>query len=124
MQQPPPDVQAQKVRSSLLSPIGSPRLKALAAGRKNVTVIISDHTRPVPSKLIIPPLLEEIRAGNPHACITLLVATGCHRPTTGEELREKLGDGIFFNENIAVHDCDDHKNMVDMGCCPPAGGCF
>jgi len=60
------------VREALDHPIGSPRLSELAKGKKNVVVIPSDHTRPVPSKVIMPLMLEEIRKGNPQAHITIL----------------------------------------------------
>ena len=74
------------VRRALENPIGCPPLEELSRGKKKVTVIASDHTRPVPSKLLMPPLLSAIRKGNPEAEITILIATGCHRGTTVEEL--------------------------------------
>jgi len=79
------------VRRALAAPIGTPRLRDLAGGRDNIVILVSDHTRPVPSKIILPPVLEEIREGNPRARITLLVATGCHRASTPAEMEEKLG---------------------------------
>ena len=41
-------------------PIGSEPLEKLAEGKHNIVVIISDHTRPVPSKLLhrTPPLAQ------------------------------------------------------------------
>lgn len=109
------------VEEALARPVGSPPLRALARGKKKVTVIVSDHTRPVPSRVILPPMLREIRAGNPEAEITLLVATGCHRGTTPEELAEKLGPGIAARERIVVHDCDDEGAMVRLGTLPSGG---
>jgi nickel-dependent lactate racemase len=49
-------------------------------------IIISDHTRPVPSKDILPNMVRELREGNPEIEISFLVATGFHRGTTPEEL--------------------------------------
>ncbi|MBR0140296.1 MAG: nickel-dependent lactate racemase [Firmicutes bacterium] len=100
------------VRQALEHPIGSPRLRELAEGKKTCCFIISDHTRPVPSKDIVPEMLAEIRAGNPDIDITFLVATGCHRGTKPEELRAKLGDEIFESEKILVHDCDSEDNVA------------
>ena len=37
------------VRAAMAAPIGSPTLKELAVGKQTATIIISDHTRPVPS---------------------------------------------------------------------------
>jgi len=104
------------VRAAMAAPIDSPSLKELAVGKKTCTLIISDHTRPVPSRDILPPMLEELRAGNPDIEITLLVATGFHRLTTEDELRRKLGDEIYDRETIVIHDCQ--KNNVPVGTLP------
>ena len=105
------------VRAAMDSTIGSPKLRELAAGKKNAVLIISDHTRPVPSKDIVPFMLEELRAGNPDIEITMLVATGCHRGTTPEELVHKLGEDIVSREHIVVHDCDSSP-LTDLGPLP------
>ena len=109
------------VRDALEHPIGSPRLRELAVGKRRIVVIVSDHTRPVPSRVIMPAILEEIRAGNPAAEVTLLVATGLHRTTTREEIVAKLGEGIARRERIVVHDCDDTANLVRLGTLPSGG---
>ena len=70
------------VQAAMAAPIDTPRLRELAAGKKTCTIIISDHTRPVPSRHIIPFMLAELREGNTEIDITLLVATGFHRPTS------------------------------------------
>ena len=105
------------VEEALRNPIGAPSLHQLAAGKKTCTVIISDHTRPVPSRDILPPMLSELRAGNPEIEITLLVATGFHRETTREELRAKLGDELL-HEKIVVHDAFDAARNVCIGTLP------
>ena len=55
----------QLVRKALENPMASTRLRDLARGRKKIVIIASDHTRPVPTKIMAPLLLEEIRSGNP-----------------------------------------------------------
>lgn len=109
------------VRKAMAAPIGSPRLCELARDKKKIVIIASDHTRPVPSKVIIPPMLEEIRSVNPDADITLLIATGCHRPSTREELVEKFGEEIVAKEKIAMHVCTEHENLVKIGILPSGG---
>lgn len=109
------------VQDALEHPIGSPRLKDIAENKQKIVVISSDHTRPVPSRVIMPLILKEIRLGNPKADITILIATGLHRPTSKEELREKYGDKIFRNEKIVVHNCDDDENLVNIGSLPSGG---
>ncbi len=105
--EPAVDDPAAEVRRALAQPIGSPRLAELAENAKTCVIICSDHTRPVPSRYIIPAMLAELRHGNPTIDVTLLVATGCHRETTREELVGKFGPDIVEREKIAVHDCGD-----------------
>lgn len=111
------------VKAAMRSPVGSKRLSELAKGKKNIVIIASDHTRPVPSKLIIPPMLEEIREGSPYAKVTILIATGCHRGTTKQELIDKFGADIVEKENIYIHDCDERECLVNIGTLPSGGEC-
>ena len=106
------------VEEALEKPIGSVRLEELAKGKNTCTIIISDHTRPVPSRDILPPMLKQLRQGNPEIAITLLVATGFHRPTTTAELEAKLGPEIAGREKIVVHDAFDPDTNVDIGVLP------
>ncbi len=114
---------AELVRRAMAAPVESAKLCELAKGKKKVVIIASDHTRPVPSKLIIPPMLAEIRKGSPDADITILIATGCHRGTTKDELVQKFGEEIVKNEKIQIHDCDDRDMLVDIGTLPSGGRC-
>lgn len=109
------------VQDALENPIGTPKLSEMATGKDKIVIISSDHTRPVPSHIIMPLVLAEIRKGNPNADITILVSTGLHRATTLEELADKYGEEIFKNEKIVVHDCDDDANMVHLGKLPSGG---
>jgi nickel-dependent lactate racemase len=92
----------------------------MAEGKKKVVLIASDHTRPVPSKVIVPRMLAEIRKGSPDADITILIATGCHRATTQAELESKFGPEIMEREKIVIHDCDS-PDMVNLGKLPSGG---
>ena len=108
----------QLVEEAMAAPIGSPSLMELAAGKQTCTIIISDHTRPVPSKDILPPMLAELRKGNPDIQVTLLVATGFHRLTTKDELVAKLGPEIAGSEKIVVHDAFNAESNVQIGILP------
>lgn len=109
------------VEESLRHPIGSSPLHELARGKRRVVLIASDHTRPVPSKIIVPQMLAEIRRGNPVADITILVATGCHRTTTVQELVAKFGANIVSQEKIVIHDCRKTEDMICLGRLPGGG---
>ncbi len=106
------------VMEAMANPIGSPKLSELSVGKEKVVIICSDHTRPVPSRHIIPFMLKEIREGNPGADITLLIATGFHRETTEEELISKFGGEIVRNERIVIHDSRDMDGMANLGVLP------
>ncbi|MDR3258736.1 MAG: nickel-dependent lactate racemase [Fusobacteriaceae bacterium] len=108
------------VREALDNPVGSPKLSELVKGKKKILLIASDHTRPVPSKAIIPPMLSDIREANPDAEITILISTGCHRETTKEELIGKFGEEIVAKEKILVHDSNT-KDVVNIGKLPSGG---
>jgi len=111
------------VKNALEEPIGTKKLSELAKGKQNIVIIASDHTRPVPSKIIMPLMLAEIRQGNPDANITILIATGCHRGTTKDELISKFGEEIVKKENIYIHDCDEREKLVNIGILPSGGDC-
>lgn len=106
------------VKNAMANPYGGVKLSELAKDKKNAVIIISDHTRPVPSKHIIPFMLAELREGNPDIDITLLVATGFHRLTTTEELVNKLGQDIVDNEKIVIHDSQDAATNIEIGVLP------
>ena len=100
----PEKIEPELVQDALQNPIDSAPLRELAVGKNNVVVITSDHTRAVPSKITLPLLLAEIRAGNPDAKITILIATGAHRAMTEAEQRAKFGDEIVDHEKIVNND--------------------
>ncbi|MDN7145595.1 nickel-dependent lactate racemase [Liquorilactobacillus mali] len=109
------------VERSLDNPTASPKLEELAKGKKNIVIISSDHTRPVPSKIITPILLRRIRSAAPDARIRILVATGFHRPSTTEELINKYGKEIVDNEEIVMHFSERDEDMVKVGKLPSGG---
>ena len=118
----PKENQDDLVKNAMENPIESDKLEELAKGKDKVVILISDHTRPVPSKYILPHMLEAIRKGNPNADITLLVGTGCHRGSQKEELIYKLGEEIYNNEKIYIHDCDDESMLKKLDEKLPSGG--
>jgi len=110
-----------EVDRALDAPIGSPRLEELAGNAGTCVIIASDHTRPVPSKILMPRLLARLRAGNPAIGITILIATGFHRLTTRAELVSKFGEEIVASEKIVVHDSGDASQLVQIGTLPSGG---
>lgn len=109
------------INNALDNPIGSKRLEELVVGKKNMVIITSDHTRPVPSRLTLPPILERIRRVNPEIDIKILIATGYHRPTTKEELIFKCGREIAENEQFVMHISKDLDSLVKVDVLPSGG---
>jgi nickel-dependent lactate racemase len=85
-------------------PRGTPPLAELARGRRDACVVICDITRPVPNELILRPLLTTLEAaGIPRERITILIATGLHRPNEGDELIEMVGRWVVDHYRIENH---------------------
>ncbi len=111
------------VLDALANPMGAPRLMDAAVSKRNACILICDITRPVPNNLFLRPMIEELaEAGMPLNGITVLVATGLHRPNEGDELRELVGDD-WVMENIRVenHFARDAAAHVDLGVTPRRG---
>ncbi|MGD8847566.1 MAG: nickel-dependent lactate racemase [Desulfobacteraceae bacterium] len=94
------------VRQSLVDPIESPPLTELAKGKKDACIVISDITRPVPNQIILPPMLNILEeSGIKREDITILIATGMHRPNLGQELASMVGREIMDRYKIVNHYC-------------------
>lgn len=113
--------QEEIVNRALDHPIGSVPLEELVRGKKNMVIITSDHTRPVPSKVTIPILLKRIRKANSEIDIKILIATGFHRPDTTEEMIQKFGHEIVDHEVIINHLSEDDNSVVRVGTLPSGG---
>ena len=113
--------ESELVEEALNNPINSKPLSELVIGKKNIVIISSDHTRPVPSHITMPLLLKNIRKNNKDARVRILIATGMHRPTTYEELVNKYGQEIVDNEEIVIHDAYKDEDMVYKGVLPSGG---
>lgn len=102
--------------SSLSNPIGSPPLKDKIKGKKNVCIVISDITRAVPTKLILEALLGELRIyGVKREAITILIATGLHRPNEGRELEALVGKEVARTYKIVNHNARDIDGCKYIG---------
>lgn len=110
--------QEELVKDVLKNPTGTSPLSEMAEGKCKIIIISSDHTRPVPSKVTMPLILDEIRRGNPGADVIILVATGCHRSPTEKELIDKYGEKIVKDEKIVVHDSSEEDSLVNIGNLP------
>ena len=112
---PLPDCRS-SLESALDSPIGSLPLAELARGKRTAAISICDITRPAPNRLTVPPLLRRLEeAGIRRENVTILIATGLHRPATAAEIREICGDEIAAAYRIVNHDARDLASHRHLG---------
>ena len=106
---------SEAVRKAIADPIGTPSLAELTRGRWNACIVISDITRPVPNQIILPPILETLeQTGIKRQNITILIATGMHRPNEGKELEQMVGAEIMANYKIVNHFCRRSEDLREI----------
>jgi len=111
--------QSQAISDALANPIGSKPLAEIAKGKKTACILICDITRPVPNKVILPQILKTIEeAGVPRSGITILIATGLHRPNEGDELVELVGEDIANNYRVENHHGKETSEHDYLGITP------
>jgi nickel-dependent lactate racemase len=118
------------VRDALRQPLGQAELRELArraiaaaAGpRPRVVIAVTDLTRASPDALLVPPMLDELRAGGLRdEDIAICVAVGLHRATTDAEKRQKLGEEVVRRHEVFDSDGLDPARWADLGDVPPYG---
>ena len=110
---------AAEITRALRAPIACPPLAAMARGRAHAVIVVSDITRPVPYRVLLPPLLGELE---PHVeRITLLVATGTHRASTDDEKLDMFGSDALSRCRVVDHDSEHPDNFVALDRVTSAG---
>ena len=106
-----------EVRRALAEPIGTPRIGQIVKPGETIAIVTSDITRPLPSKVVLPPLLEELdAAGIRREDIIIAFGLGSHRRHTEAEMRYLVGDAVF--ESVKCLDLDTED------CVPIGHTCF
>lgn len=105
------------IADALEEPVSAAPLSVLAQNRKSACILICDITRPVPNRLFLRPMIETmLAAGIARENISVLVATGLHRPNLGDELAELVGDPwVLDTVRVENHDARDETAHVDLG---------
>jgi len=102
-----------EVRRALANPIGNEKLKELASPQDKVIILVSDISRPCPSNILLPPILEELKeAGVSKDQITIVFGLGVHRKHTEEEKKKLVGENIYNQIKCIDHDIN---NCVKIG---------
>src|ERR1039457_4327389 len=104
------------LEAALVQPIGAAPLGEMASGKRSAAISVCDITRPAPNRKTLPPLLGRLaEAGIPRENVTILIATGLHRPATADELREICGEEIPAAYRIVNHDARDLSSHRRLG---------
>lgn len=108
---------AEAVDAALNAPVGAKSLTQEAAGCRSACILICDITRPVPNALLLPAMVKQLLSGGiPAEGITILVATGLHRPNEGAELQELVGDAwVQRTVRVENHFARNDEDHVDLG---------
>lgn len=99
-----------EIRRALENPIGSPTLSEIVCQvrPKRVAILVSDLTRPSPSHIIVPPILEELkRSGVRSDQIRFVFGLGFHRKMTEDEMRKAVGNEVFEQYECLNHDVNE-----------------
>ena len=102
-----------EIRRAMAAPIGSPPLQEVAAGKHDAVVVINDITRPAPSREMLAAILEELGiAGIPETAVTVVIATGNHRPNSPSEIAGMIGEEFVQRLRVVNHACEDDAALT------------
>jgi len=100
-----PDAKAE-IEKALKEPVGSKRLVEIVKPESKVAIIVDDATRPAPSHLMVPSLLDELNsAGVKDENVTVIFGCGTHKAVTHDEAVRLLGENITKRVKTISHDC-------------------
>jgi nickel-dependent lactate racemase len=104
------------LEGALDAPIGTAPLETLARGKASAAISVCDITRPAPNSKTLPPILRRLEAaGIPRDGITILIATGLHRPATAGEIREICGEAVAGSYRVVNHDARNLASHRHLG---------
>lgn len=109
-----PPLSDTQIRKAFASPVGTKTIKELAKGKKEVAILFDDLSRPTPSAMLIPYILEELaEAGIPDDNIRFIAAIGAHGTMNGIDFRKKLGDDVM--SRFLVYNHNPYENCTPLG---------
>ncbi|MFX1297466.1 MAG: lactate racemase domain-containing protein [Promethearchaeota archaeon] len=109
-----PELTGDKIKESILNPIGTSRLSELAKGKEKIVIVVDDMTRTTPISKIIPYVLEELEKTNiEKEQIIILLAIGAHKPLNRNDCILKLGKEIVDTMKFENH--HPYENLTRVG---------
>ena len=100
------------IKEALQDPLGTDRLSEAVGPGDTVAIVIDDYTRPCPTKMLLPPVLGELKAaGVSDLDVCIIVATGTHTPPLPEVIKELVGDKISRKYMIISNDAVNGQHV-------------
>ena len=104
-----------EIERALREPIGSKTLRDIVKPEHKVAIVVDDATRPAPSHLMVPPILDELNMGGVRdENVTVIFGCGTHRAVTHEEAVKLLGEEVLSRVKAISHDCKA-QDLVYVG---------
>ena len=103
------------VLAALDRPVGARPLREQVGRKSKVTIVFTDITRPTPNHRMIPWLLEYLSGLVSPENITLLNATGTHRPNTRAELEQLLTPEVMAAYRVLNHEPENLEAHIQVG---------
>lgn len=107
--------EAETVRAALRRPVVGPPLRTIVRRGATLAISVCDGTRPQPRHIVVPVILDELDGIVRLEDVTILVATGTHRPNTEAEIRAMLGDIVVDTVRVVNHDARNESELTWMG---------
>ena len=105
-----------EVKRALENPIGTKRLKDIVKSGERIVIVTSDITRPMPSKEVLPAVINELKLADvQEKDITIVLALGSHRGHTEEEKKALVGE-VVYNSDVNIMDSDMNR-CINLGKC-------
>ncbi|MBD0327579.1 MAG: nickel-dependent lactate racemase, partial [Pyrinomonadaceae bacterium] len=105
-----------EIGAAIDAPIESPRLEEIVAAGESVLIVVSDATRQSASAQVVNLLVRRlIELGVSPRDISIIFATGLHRPVKLEEKRELLTPFIVQRIRTLDHDASASSNFAQLG---------
>jgi len=107
-------INKESIINSIRNPLGVGKIRNIARNKKRIMILIDDLTRRTPTRMILPHLLAELKKANiSDEYISVLVASGAHRPLNRIDLIKKIGKKNITRFKILNH--NPYENILYIG---------
>lgn len=103
------------IEQALRNPLGSIQLCHIISPGDTIAIVVDDYTRPCPTNILLPPLLEELKqSGIEEIDITIIIGTGTHHPPTTDSIQSILGQKVA-KEYAVIYTDQQSSTFVSVG---------